>query len=59
MKDKYDLLLMILDDLQIYIPIGIYMGILYLFKTLKPWEIYLYLLCGMVVANVIKWWWKR
>ena len=58
MKDWYDLLVMIIDDLGIYIPIGIFLGLIYLLDFV-PWKIYLFLFSGMIFANLIKWWWKK
>jgi len=58
MKDSYDLLFMILDDFGIYIPVIIFVGILYITRF-EPWK----LLCGfigfMVISNFIKWMWKK
>lgn len=58
MRDRWDLLLMIIDDLEVYVPIWIFIGMLYLFNT-TPLRLGIGATFFMVIFNVIKWRWKK
>lgn len=58
MRDRWDLLLMIIDDLEVYVPIWIFIGILY-WSKITPLELGLGMTFAMIILNFIKWRWKK